>query len=148
MNKRGFELVWSTIVIIILAFMLLLFIVLFFTTSSGSFVDRIKSYFSYSNVDSVVQGCNVLADSGSGYVFCCEKKIVKYYSEGEKREGEFSCGELIDESFIDNRINNLDCGGVSCWLMIRNINKNQNLVKMKLINYQDMMADLRTLSCS
>lgn len=113
-NKRGFELVWSTVVVIILAFMLLLFIILFFTNTSGSFVERIKSYFGYSNVDSVFQSCNVLSDSGSGYAFCCEKKTVKYYENGEKKQGDFSCNELVDKEFINNKINAFSCGGVTC----------------------------------
>lgn len=114
MNKRGFELVWSNIVIIILALMLLLFIILFFTNTSGSFVERIKGYFSYSNVDSIVQGCNVLSVSGSEYAFCCEKKQVKYYENGEKKKGEFSCGELVNKIFINNKINQVNCEEVIC----------------------------------
>ncbi len=114
MNKRGFELVWSTVVIIVLALMLLLFIILFFTSSSGNFMEKIKSYFSYSNVDSVVQGCNIFVDSGSENSFCCEKKMVKYYAGGEKLEGEFSCGELVDKEFINNKINSMNCEGIIC----------------------------------
>lgn len=114
MNKKGFELVWSTVVIIVLALMLLLFIVLFFTTSSGSFIDRIRGYFSYSNVDSVIQGCNVLSYSNSEYAFCCEKKNVKYYESGDKKQGDFSCKELAEKEFVNNNINSIECSGVSC----------------------------------
>ncbi len=114
MNKKGFELVWSTVVVIVLALMLLLFIVLFFISSSGNFMEKIKFYFSYSNVDSVVQGCNIFVDSGNENSFCCEKKIVKYYLQGEKLQREFSCEELVDEDFINGKINQMDCGGISC----------------------------------
>ena len=114
MNKRGFELVWSTVVIIVLALMLLLFIILFFTSSSGNFLENIKGYFSYSNVDSVVQSCNVLSSSEAGYAFCCEKKQVKYYENGDKKQGDFSCTELADKEFVNNKINKIDCGGISC----------------------------------
>jgi len=114
MNKKGFEMIWSTVVVIVLALMLLLFIMLFFTSSSGNFIEKIKSYFSYSNVDSVIQGCNIFVDSGSENSFCCEKKQVKYYSGGEKLEGEFSCNELVDEDFINGKINELNCAGITC----------------------------------
>lgn len=114
MNKKGFELVWSSVVTIILAFMLLLFIILFFTNTSGSFVERIKSYFSYSNVDSVIDSCNLLSNSGSEYAFCCEKKQVKYYENGEKKKAEFSCGELVNKVFINNKINQVNCEGAIC----------------------------------
>ena len=114
MNKKGFEMIWSTVVVIVLALILLLFILLFFTSSSGNFIEKIKSYFSYSNVDSVVSGCNIFWDSGSENSFCCEKKMVKYYSNGEKLEGEFSCDELVDESFISGKINVINCGEITC----------------------------------
>ena len=109
LNKKGFELVWSTIVIIILALVLLIAIIFFFTRTSGSFIDNIKSYFSYSNVDIAVQGCNVLSSSWNDYSFCCEKKTIKYYESGEKKQGEFSCGELSNQSFVNNQINFIDC---------------------------------------
>jgi len=113
-NKRGFELVWNNFVIMILAFVILITLVIFFTSSSSSFMERIKSYFSYSNVDSVVFGCNVLYDSGQDYSFCCEKKLVKYYDENnEKQEGEFSCFELADEDFVSG-LKELNCKEVNC----------------------------------
>ena len=114
MDKRGLEMVWSTVVIIILSLMLLLFIILFFTSNSGSFLENVKGYFSYSNVDSVVKGCNILTFSGGNYAFCCEKKNVKYYHNGEKVKGDFSCGELVLEEFISGKINIMDCGEISC----------------------------------
>ncbi len=112
MDKKGFELAIGTVVIMILAAMLLLFFVLFFTAGSSDFIGKIKSYFSYSNIDSVVKGCNILVDSDSEYSYCCEKKDVKYYNEGEKAEGEFSCLELFEKNIGD--VNELDCGGVGC----------------------------------
>ena len=114
MNQKGFEMVWSTIVIIILSLMLLLFIILFFTNSSGSFINNVKGYFSYSNVDSVVQSCNLLTQSGNIYNFCCEKKSIKYYNNGEKTQNEFSCNELINKIFIAGKINSLNCEGINC----------------------------------
>lgn len=113
MNKRGFELALSTIVVIILAVLLLLFTVMFFTTSSGSFIDTIKNYFSYSNVDSIVQRCNLLADSNSLNSFCCEKVEVRYYRDDKKMKGIFSCRDILDNS-IDSRIQDLNCMEVSC----------------------------------
>ena len=76
-------------------------------------MDRIKGYFSYSNVDSVVQGCNILADTGAEYAYCCEKKTVNYYSEGKKAEGLFTCNELLNQNFTES-IKVLDCKEVIC----------------------------------
>jgi hypothetical protein len=113
MNKKGMELVWSTIVVIIIALVLLAFLLTFFFSSSRSFVYNIKSYFSYSNVDNVVASCNVLVDSGQSYVYCCESKNVKYYEGGEKAEGLFTCDSLAEKEFVDN-LDELSCEGVSC----------------------------------
>ncbi|MDD5193578.1 MAG: hypothetical protein PHF67_03240 [Candidatus Nanoarchaeia archaeon] len=112
-EKRGFELALNTIVIIILAVLLLLFAVMFFTKSSGSFIDTIRGYFSYSNVDSIVQRCNILADSNSLNSFCCEKVEVRYYANGKKEIGVFSCRELMDNG-IEDRIKIMDCKEVKC----------------------------------
>ncbi len=114
MNKRGLEIIWSTVVVMVLALMLLLFLILFFTNSSGGFLEKVRGYFSYSNVDSVVEGCNILSSSGSSYAFCCEKKQVKYSENGVKKSSDFSCNELVDKLFINNKINKMDCGEITC----------------------------------
>ena len=106
--------IWSTVVVIVLALMVLLFLVLFFTSTPGSFLGKVKTYFTYSNVDVVVDGCNILSSTEGSYSFCCEKKTVKYYLNGEKVSGDFSCGDLIEKSFINNQINGLNCGEISC----------------------------------
>ncbi len=113
MDKRGFELIWSTVVVIILALMLLLFSVLFFTNAGKSFLDNIRGYTSNSNVDSVIKGCNILADSGSDYEFCCGKKTVSYYDNG-KQEIEASCQDLVNKTFINNKIKKVECENVIC----------------------------------
>ena len=100
----------NTVVVMVLAIVVLLFLVGFFMMGSGDFMSKIQGYFSYSNVDSVVQGCNVLANSGGDYVFCCEKKEVKYYLDSEKMNDEMSCSEVVDEGIVDGRILFVDCG--------------------------------------
>ena len=112
-DKRGFELAINTVVILVLAITVLLFLVLFFTGAAGDFMGKIRSYFSYSNVDNVVESCNILSSTNSQYSFCCEKKSVKYYENGEKKDGKFSCNELTDRTFGSN-IGKLNCGEVSC----------------------------------
>jgi len=114
-SKKGFEMLWSTWVVMILAFMLLLFLILFFTNSSTGFLDSVKGYFSNNNVDAVVKGCNILVNSGQEYNFCCDKKDVKYVSAGKKGSGSFSCYELINQSFINNKIiGDIKCEEVKC----------------------------------
>ena len=112
--KKGFELVWNTVIIIILGLILLTTVVLFFTGTAGSFFDTISSYFSETNVDSVIDGCNVMAGASQEYAFCCEKKTVKYYLEGEKVKEDFSCGELVNKDFVSGKIDELNCEGQVC----------------------------------
>jgi len=108
-DKRGFELAISTMVIIILGLVVLIFLILFFTMGSGSFLEKMKSYFSYSNVDSFIQGCNVFVDSGQVNAYCCDSKKIRYMDDGEKVEEVLSCSELFDMGF---EIKELNCDGV------------------------------------
>lgn len=112
-NTKGFEMVWSNVVVMILALFLIIILILFFTMGWQGFWDYMKDFFGYSNVDSVVTSCNLLVQSNSQYSFCCEKKNVKYYLDGKKTQGEFTCLELLNKNFIKG-INSLDCAGVGC----------------------------------
>jgi len=109
-DKRGLELAINMIVIFILAIVVLIALVLFFTGSSTNLFDKVKSFYSYSNVDSVVEGCNVLVDSDSPYSYCCDKRKVNYYNDSEKVEGDFSCSEMVDRFGVKG----LSCEGVKC----------------------------------
>ncbi len=112
MDKRGFELAVGTVVIMILAIAVLLFLISFFVMGSGDFLSKIKGYFSYSNLDSVKQSCDVLADSGQEHNFCCDAKTVRYYESGEKIEDEMSCGEMAEKGII--KLNGINCETVDC----------------------------------
>ena len=115
MNKKAFEIIWNTWVVMILAFIVLVFLVLFFTNAGKGFLDNAKAYFSSNNVDAITKGCNILDGSGQDYNFCCDKKEVKYLDNGKKSTGLFSCGELMNKDFINNKIiSNIKCEGVSC----------------------------------
>lgn len=93
----------------ILGFILLIALILFFTNGFGNFSQNVKGYFSKSNVDAIVKACNVLADSNNEYGFCCEKKEVVYLENGNSRKADFSCSELVDKAFINNKIKNIPC---------------------------------------
>ena len=113
MNKRGLELAINTIVIFILAIVLLIALIFFFTSSSTGFIDKIQSFVSYSNVDEVVDACGLLINFEHSYKFCCEKKNVKYYEDGKKVKGEFSCSEMADKEEFDI-VKRWDCSEVKC----------------------------------
>lgn len=118
-DKRGIQLTLETILLLILMVAAVIMLSLFFTQSSNRFFGKIKAYFVQTNVDSVIEGCNVLSSTESSYAFCCEIKEVKYYELDEggkqiKTEGDFTCGELTEKDFTNGKINGLECGGISC----------------------------------
>ncbi len=114
-EKKGFEMLWSTWVIMIVAVVLLMFILVFFALGSGNFMDNINAYFTKTNVDSVVKGCNIFVDSNNQYDFCCEEKTVKYSLSNKIKTEELSCFELVNKSFINNQIKSgIECAGFSC----------------------------------
>jgi len=110
MNTKGLEMAINTIVVLVLAIVVLVFLVLFFTNSGGEFADRVKSYFSYSNVDRVVEQCNLLADLDNVYTYCCEEHKVKFYTRSERDEGTFRCSEMVDRFGVDG----MSCSEVKC----------------------------------
>ncbi len=113
-NKKALELAINTIIILVLAIVVLLFLFLFFTNAGEDFLGKIKSYSSYSNIDNLVESCNILSQTNQEYNFCCERKIVKYYENEKRVEQELNCKELSNKDFINNRIKSLDCGDISC----------------------------------
>ena len=112
-DRGGFELGISTLILMILGVLLLAALIVFFSMGSGNFLDNIKMYFSYSNVDSVVTSFNLFADSNIIYRYCCEKNKVRYYVNGEKKSGSFTCNGMLNESFANN-LKEMNCDGTSC----------------------------------
>jgi hypothetical protein len=113
-NKKAVQLTLETILLLILTVVAVVILLGFFTQSSQHLFTRIKSYFIHSNVDAVIESCNILIGSGSDYAFCCDKKEVKYSEQDKKTEGEFTCNELVNKPFISNRINKINCEGITC----------------------------------
>ena len=111
MNKRGFELAINTVIVMILALVLLIFLILFFTMGSGNFMEVVKGFFSYSNVDTIINSCNVYANSNFEYKYCCEKQNVKYYENDKKVQGNFTCFEISSKSFVSSEIKLMECSG-------------------------------------
>ena len=114
MNKKGFELAWNTFVTLILAIVVLVAVIMFFTGGFKTVTETIGSYFTNSNVDSVIGSCNYFVDSNQDYKFCCEKMKVKYYIDGKKASEEFTCMELTNKTFTGNKIKLLDCDEMGC----------------------------------
>ncbi|MBM3247592.1 hypothetical protein FJZ17_03595 [Candidatus Pacearchaeota archaeon] len=105
-GKRGVELAFNTIILIVLGIIVLVAIVLLFNRASGSFGEKINSFFTSSNVDTIVSQCNTLGEQEQKYEFCCVNKTVKL-SRQEKLE--LTC-ELAGNKTWGSKIMELNCG--------------------------------------
>ncbi|MBM3246941.1 hypothetical protein FJZ17_00145 [Candidatus Pacearchaeota archaeon] len=106
-GKKGVELALNTIILIVLAIIVLVALVLLFNRSSGSFGEKMDSFFTSSNVDSVVSQCDTLGEQERKYEFCCVNRTVKL-SKSEKLE--LTCS-LASEKSWGSSINKLVCTG-------------------------------------
>lgn len=107
-GKRGIELTFTAMIVIVLSILLLVSILFMFTKSSASFKEAISGFFSSSNVDSAVKACNINAESGQNYEFCCVQKEVKLSSKDKRM---LTCLEISEESF-GSQINKINCEGI------------------------------------
>jgi hypothetical protein len=82
MNKKGAseQSIWTVIVIIIAVILLVMF-VFWITGGGGSLMDRLKTYFGGSNVDSIKQSCQVACDTQTAYEYCNSTKTMKVDAE-------------------------------------------------------------------
>lgn len=104
-NKRGMEMIWSTVVYIILALILLTALILIFVFYSGSFLEAIRGYSSKSNLDQQVQFCNQLSIQNSFYEFCCIQRDIKL---DKNVKFNMSCTQLTKTDY-GKEINGLNC---------------------------------------
>lgn len=107
-SKKGMEMAFSTIVVIVLSIILLIFLVMAITGSFKTLTDKVGAYFSTSNVDSIVEGCNNLVLQNFEYEYCCVNKAIR--TTGNKRVN-MPCSNASEQTWGD-AINKLDCSGV------------------------------------
>ncbi|MGV8152374.1 MAG: hypothetical protein ACP5OG_04785 [Candidatus Nanoarchaeia archaeon] len=111
MNKRGFEMIWSTAVTLIIALVVLAFLFYFFLSTSGNFKDRINQFLKKSNVDEISQSCNLMAETSQVYSYCCEPKELRYFEGKTLKKEKLTCSE-ISKLNIGKDITQIDCSGV------------------------------------
>ena len=110
MNKRGLQLALNTIVIIVLSILILISILVIWNYQTGIFSNFFKNIQGESNVDSIVTACNTHAAQQGFYEYCCVERDVKTKDEDFK----LTCLEVREKSFMQGRINNLDCKNTQC----------------------------------
>lgn len=81
-NKKAAEMTVGTIIIIVLALIVLVVLVVGFTGGWTNLWGRISSFFGGgSNVDSIVQACQVACTTSQQYEFCERMRTVKTDTE-------------------------------------------------------------------
>lgn len=101
----------GTIVIIVLALIVLVVLVLGFTGGWSNLWGRITSFFGGSNVDSIVQACQVACSTNSQNDYCVRERSVKFDEGSGKTNAKYNCKKLEIEvdmepcgAFADNNL--------------------------------------------
>ena len=94
MNKRGQQMTLTTIIAIVLGIAVLVFLIFGFTTGWNNLWDKVTNYGGgSSNVDTIVQACDIACSTGSEYNYCTLNRTLKT-GVGDPIPG--SCNELTD----------------------------------------------------
>jgi hypothetical protein len=75
-GKKGAELAISTIVVIVVSIVVLVVLIVGFTSGWGNLWGNISAFFGGSNVDSMVQACNVACTTQGQNAYCNELRSV------------------------------------------------------------------------
>ena len=107
-SKRGMELTFNTIVYMVIAIFLLVLVLAFVTNGFSGLKTKISSYFTNSNVDSIVDNCNNLVMQDAKYEYCCANKTVIISS---KQKYDLTCLQITNRSF-GSEITKIECGSI------------------------------------
>ena len=107
MNKRGQELSTTTVILLILAVFVLVFLILGFSVGWS----KINPFLSKSNVDPIIQACNVACATNQAYAFCSQPRDLR--AEDEKLK-EVTCNFLSGNSNLKTKYGVAECPSVVC----------------------------------
>ncbi len=106
MQKKGAEMTIGTIIVIVLALIVLVVLVVGFTGGWSNLWGRISNFFGGgSNVDSIVQACQVACTTNQKYDYCDRMRTVKT----EERVFDASCRQLELEQMGLAECQEIDC---------------------------------------
>lgn len=83
MNKKGQEMSVATLILIVIGIVLLVVLILGFTMGWQSLWNKINIFGGTSNIETVIQACNLAATSDSTYSYCNEFKQLKISGKTE-----------------------------------------------------------------
>ena len=118
MNKKGAEMTIGTIVIIVLALIVLVVLIVGFTQGWGNMWERIRCIGGCgSNVDTVVQSCELACTSGSTHSYCEDKRSLRFKVGDETKKIEVTCKQLADGGKVGDVTLpsvQLSCSNINC----------------------------------
>ena len=82
-NKKGQEMSVTTLILIIIGIVLLVVLILGFTMGWQNLWNKINILGGTSNIETVIQACNLAATSDSTYSYCSEFKQIKVSGKTE-----------------------------------------------------------------
>ncbi len=112
MEKRGLEMVVTTMIMIVLSIAVLTILVVFLNSQTGFLSKWFKTQSTESNVDVVISACDGLVTSESVYAYCCERKEVAF-GEGNSNI-KISCDNISRTDWAGGRLREMDCSSVVC----------------------------------
>lgn len=104
LNKKGQSMTTGEIIGIVLGVLILVFLVVGFTMGW----DKFLPFLTKSNVNGVVQACNIACTTGSQYDYCTLQRDVKF-GEDKTNDGKYTCKTL--ES---NNVGLSSCANINC----------------------------------
>ena len=84
-NKKGIEMI-NLIIALVVGLVLLIILLSFTSTSSGSFWNKISTYFSPANVDTMKEGCNYACSTQAQYDYCELNRDITYLDDNGKKQ--------------------------------------------------------------
>jgi len=112
-SKKGAEMTIGTIVIIIIALIVLVFLIVGFTMGWGNLTDKIKALIGGgSNVQTVVQGCQLACSSSSAFDYCSKQRDVRFDDEAkDDLKLKYTCYQMEAKNVGLDACRGIDCSG-------------------------------------
>lgn len=108
MRKKGDVSIIEILVVIVLLVILMVVLVIGFTTGWGDFWNKIINIGGgKSNVQAVIQGCQVACSTESSYDYCKRERDVVFEKDDEEKNGKYTCDQLA-RSFLKEDLRGCD----------------------------------------
>ena len=106
-NRRGLEMVVTTVIMIVLSIAVLTVLVVFLNSQTGFLSKWFRTQTTESNVDVVVSACDNLVTTEAVYAYCCEKKEVRF--GGDRGIEKLTCSKVALADWSAGKVREMSC---------------------------------------